>query len=328
MVIPDKLRVGDEIRVVAPARSLALPWISKELQNIAKSRFQELGLKLTFSKNVMEINEFNSSSVQSRVEDLHEAFRDKNVRAIISVIGGYNSIEILPFLDYDLIKNNPKILSGYSDITALQNAIYAKTGLMTYSGPHYFDFGDLKGFDYTLDYFKKCLMQEDAYEIKPSEKWSNDKWGKDQDNRKFYDNEGYAVINEGTCSGKIIGGNLCTLRLLQGTEFWPDLTNSILFIEDDSESHLDMFNRDLYSLSLNTQFKGVKGIIIGRFQPDSEVSLDSIKTIVGGNKALSRIPIVANADFGHTSPKITFPIGGEVRIIANVDSTKIEILKH
>ena len=328
MIIPNKLREGDEIRVVAPARSLAMPWISKELQDIAKNRFKEIALKLTFGKHVMEINEFNSSSIKSRVEDLHEAFRDKNVKAIITVIGGYNSIEILPFLDYDLIKNNPKILCGYSDITALQNAISSKTGMLTYSGPHYFDFGDLKGFDYTLEYFKKCLMQNDSYEIKHSGEWSNDKWGKDQENRKFEKNEGPIVINEGKCSGKIVGGNLCTLQLLQGTEFWPDLTDSILFIEDDSESHLDMFNRDLHSLSLNKQFAGVKGIVIGRFQPDSEVSLDELRKIIKNNKNLSEIPIVANVDFGHTSPRITFPIGGTGNIEANKNHVKIEIIKH
>ncbi len=327
-MIPDKLRDGDEIRVVAPARSLAMPWISKELQEIAKKRFKDIGFNLTFSKNIMEINEFNSSSIKSRVEDLHEAFRDKKVKAIITVIGGYNSIEIIPFLDYDLIKRNPKILCGYSDITALQNAIYAKTGLVTYSGPHYFDFGDLKGFDYTLEYFKKCLMQEDAYEVRPSKKWSNDKWGKDQENRNFEENKGYTVINEGTCRGKIIGGNLCTLQLLQGTDFWPNLKDSVLFIEDDSESNLDMFNRDLHSLSLNSQFNGVRGIVLGRFQPDSQITIESLKKIVQQNKKLSNIPFIADADFGHTSPRATFPIGGSTRIKAAKGFVQIEITEH
>src|SRR3989344_1635807 len=163
MMFPEKLTNNNEIRVLTPARSLAMPWISEEIKEIAKKRFKELGFGLTFGKNVNELNEHNSSSIRSRIEDLHDAFKDKNVKGIITVIGGHNSIELLPFLDYTLIKKNPKIFCGYSDITALQNAIYAKTSLVTYSGPHFFDFGDLKGFEYTKEYFKKCLMQKKEY---------------------------------------------------------------------------------------------------------------------------------------------------------------------
>jgi len=326
-MIPPKLKKGDEVRVVTPAKSLALPWITNEIKEIAKRRFEELGLKLSFGKHVMEINNFNSSSVKSRVEDLNDAFRDKNVKAIISVMGGYNSAEILNDLDYNLIKANPKILCGYSDITALENAIYAKTGLVTYSGPHFFDFGDLKGFDYTLDYFKKCLMSEGAYQVISSKKWSNDRWGKDQVNRTFIDNSGMISIQVGEAEGKIIGGNLCTLQLLQGTEYWPDLKNTILFIEDDSESSAEVFSRDLISLSLNEGFKGVRGILIGRFQPESEMSLDKLKEIIENNKSLASLPIIADVDFGHTTPRITFPIGGSVKIKSGKKS-KIEIINH
>ncbi len=326
MIFPKKLVKGDEVRVVTPARSLAMPWISKELQDVAKSRFKELGLKLTFGKNVMELDESSSSRIKSRIEDLHEAFKDKKVKAIITAIGGYNSIELLHLLDYELIKNNPKILCGYSDITALQNAIYAKTGLVTYSGPHFFDFGDLKGFDYTLEYFKKCLMSEDYFEIKPSERWSHDKWGKDQENRNFLTNEGYKVINHGKCKGKIIGGNLGTLNLLRGTNYWPNLKESVLFIEEESEFHKLIFSRNLNSLSLNSDFNGVNGIVIGRFQPESNVSIELLKKLISENKSLSEIPIIANVDFGHTTPKITFPIGGFVNI--TTDPIGIEIEKH
>jgi len=328
MIIPKKLLKGDEVRVVAPARSLAMPWISDNLKEIAKNRFAELGLKLTFGKNVMEIDDFNSSSIMSRVEDLHEAFKDKKVKAIITVIGGYNSIEILPHLDYYLIENNPKILCGYSDITALSNAIHAKTGLITYSGPHFFDFGDKKGFDYTLDYFKKCLMSNKNFSINPSEKWSDDKWGKDQENRNFVVNNGFRIINKGECSGKLIGGNLCTLQLLQGTKYWPDLKDSVLFIEDDSESYIDTFSRDLSSLSMNKYFAGVKGIIIGRFQNASEVDLDLLEKKIKSNIYLSKIPIIANVDFGHTTPRLTLPVGGEIKMDVKENEVKLSVETH
>ncbi|MDO8668313.1 MAG: LD-carboxypeptidase, partial [bacterium] len=190
---PSKLKKGDEIRVIAPARSLAI--ISKEQRDIANKRFLDLGFKLTFGKHVEEINSFNSSKIESRIEDLHEAFSDKRVRAILTVIGGFNSNQLLRYIDWSIIKSNPKILCGFSDITALSNAIYAKTGLVSYSGPHYSSFGEKLYFDYSLEYFKKCLMSDDAFDILPSENWSDDAWYKEQDNRQIIKNSGWWVIN-------------------------------------------------------------------------------------------------------------------------------------
>ena len=137
-IYPKKLSAGNEIRVVTPA--LSLKTVSKNNRKTADKRFLELGLKLTFGKHVEESDEFGSSSIKSRLEDLHEAFRDKKIKAIIAAEGGSNSNQLLGYLNWNLIKNNPKILCGYSDITALSNAIYAKTGLISYSGLNYSSF--------------------------------------------------------------------------------------------------------------------------------------------------------------------------------------------
>jgi muramoyltetrapeptide carboxypeptidase len=189
--------------------------ISEESRKIANNRFSDLGLKLSFGKYLEEKDEFVSSSIKSRIEDLHDAFRDKNVKAIITVIGGFNSNQLLKYLDWDLIKNNPKIFCGFSDITALNNAIFAKTGLNSYSGPHYSTFGQELYFDYTLEYFKKCLLSDDPFEIIPSEQWSDDAWYKNQKERTLIKNDGFLLINEGNALGTIVGANLCTLNLLQ-----------------------------------------------------------------------------------------------------------------
>jgi muramoyltetrapeptide carboxypeptidase len=220
-MLPSKLQKGDAVRVIAPARSLSLPWIGDDLQNIAKIRFKELGLNLSFGKNVYEIDDFDSSPIESRIDDLHDAFLDKDVKLVITVIGGFNSNQLLRYIDYDLIKKNPKCFCGFSDITALSNAIYAKTGLITYSGPHYFSFGDLLGFDYSFEYFNKCLFNHDSFQVLPSKKWSSDRWAAKQNERSFIHNEGFWVINEGEAKGKILGGNQCTFNLLHGTEYMP-----------------------------------------------------------------------------------------------------------
>lgn len=325
-IFPTKLKSGDEVRIVAPSRSLAI--ISKEVRRIANDRFSALGLKLSFGKHVEEKDDFASSSIKSRIEDLHDAFLDKNVKAIITAIGGFNSNQLLRYLDWDLIKNNPKIFCGYSDITALNNAIFAKTGLVSYSGPHYSTFGQELYFDYTLEYFKKCLLSENPFEILPSEEWSDDEWYKNQKERNLIKNDGFLVINEGLASGTIIGANLCTLNLLQGTEYFPELKNSVLFIEDDYESLPHTFDRDLQSLIHLPDFSGVEGIVIGRFQKASKMTDDLLIKIIKTKKELDNLPVIANVDFGHTDPKITFPVGGEVNLVAKDGGVKLELIKH
>ena len=318
---PNKLKIGDEIRIIAPSRSMDI--LSNENIELAQKRLEEMGFKISYGKNVM--NKINDdilcASIQERIEDLHEAFLDKKVKAILTVIGGFNVNQILEYIDYNIIKENPKIICGFSDITALSNAIYAKTGLITYSGVHFSSFGMKKGFEYSKEYFKKAMMEEKIIEIESSDFWSDDSWFKNQENREFIKNEGMEIINKGKAVGTIIGGNLCTLNLLQGTEYMPQVEgNIILFIEDDGlvgKEFLREFDRNLQSL-LHTEIgKKVKGVIIGRCEKVSEMDIKKWELIIKTKKQLENIPVVVNANFGHTTPIFTFPIGGNVELIAD-----------
>jgi muramoyltetrapeptide carboxypeptidase LdcA involved in peptidoglycan recycling len=325
-MIPSKLKKGDEIRVISPARSLAI--ISKESKDIAIKRFNEIDLKVSFSENVEECDDFNSASIASRVNDLHNAFLNKKVKVIISTIGGFNSNQLLRYINYKIVEQNPKIFCGFSDITALHNAIYSKIGLVCYYGPHFSSFGMKKGFDYTLEYFKKCLFDSNPFNIMPSMEWSDDEWYKGQEKRNFIENKGYISINEGEAEGTIIGGNLCTLNLLQGTEFMPYLKGSVLFIEDDYESKPYHFDRDLQSLIHQPEFERVKGIVIGRFQKKSKMTNDLLTKIIKTKKELQEIPVISNVDFGHTTPVVTFPIGGKVKIISSNKNIELKVIEH
>ncbi|OGI15751.1 peptidase S66 [Candidatus Micrarchaeota archaeon RBG_16_49_10] len=325
-MMPEKLKRGDEIRVIAPSRSMGL--ISEESKRVAIRRLEELGLKVTFSDHVDEMNEFSSSKISSRVEDLHMAFSDKNVKAILTVIGGFNSNQILEYLDYKLIKSNPKILCGYSDITALSNAIFAKTGVVTYSGPNFSSFGMLKGFEYSLEYFKRCLFEKGPITVRPSEEWSDDEWYKDQNDREFIKNTGHFLINKGEAEGTIIGANLVTFQHLAGTPFMPSFKNSIVFVEDDYEERPHHFDSTLIALSLLPQFSEVRGVVIGRFQRESGIERETLTKTIKTNKKFDDIPVIAGVDFGHTAPQITFPIGGKARLVAERDNLELEILEH
>jgi muramoyltetrapeptide carboxypeptidase len=324
-----KLKEGDLIRVIAPARSLAL--IREDQRAIACQRLAQLGLQLSFGKHVEERDEFNSSSIESRLEDLHEAFRDPLVKGVMTVIGGFNSNQLLRHLDWDLIRANPKVFCGYSDITALQNAILRKTGLVTYSGPHFSTFGMKQFSDFTLSHFRRCLFEEAPYGLEPSESWSDDAWYLDQDRREFIPNPGYLALGEGSTEGRLVGGNLCTLNLLQGTEYMPGLEDSVLFVEDDeamgSMTYVE-FDRNLQSLLHLPDFSKVRALLIGRFQKRSEMSEQRLRRILGTKRELSSIPIIGNVDFGHTDPALTLPIGGTARVVVQGGQASITLLRH
>ena len=311
-MLANKLKNGDTICVIAPSGSLSR--LDADNFEIAKQRFEDLGLKVKISKNAYNINEYNSSSIEERINDIHDAFSDKEVKLIICAIGGYNVIQIIDKLDYNLIKNNPKIIIGYSDNTALLNAIYTKTGLVTYLGPNFADFAVKLGYEYTYEYFKKIAFSNDNILIEDSNEYSDDAWYLNQDDREFIKNEGRKIVNNYNVEGNIIGGNLCTLQLLQGTKYMPNLNDSILFLEDDDlvgDTFLLEFDRNLHSLMLQPNFDKIKGIVVGRMQLGAKLNLLELEKYFKNKKELKNIPIIINMDFGHTRPQFTIPIGGK-----------------
>src|ERR671916_428968 len=325
-MIAARLQRGDEVRIVSPAVSLG--FIPEDQQLTARERLEGLGLRCSFSTNAEVIDRFDSSSVEARVSDLHEAFADRGVKGILTTLGGYYSNGLLGYLDYDLIRANPKIFCGFSDITALATAIYARTSLLTYSGPHFSTFGMKHGIDYTIEYFERCLMREEPFEVEPADHWSDDPWYEDQENRDFVPNPGYEVLNEGEAEGTILGGNLGTLALLFGTSFMPSLEGTVLLLEDDEEIEPHHFDRTLQSLIQQPGFDGVRGMMIGHFQRASNMDPETLAEIIRGKPELGRIPVIANASFGHTTPAFTFPIGGTGTMRAHAGDVELRVETH
>lgn len=310
-MIASKLKRGDEVRVIAPSRNLTE--VRQDVHHHAVDFWKLEGFTLTISKNSREVNKFHSSGIASRVEDIHEAFLDPNVKMIITCLGGFNANQLLRHLDYDLIASHPKILCGFSDITVLLNAIYAKTGLVTYHGPHYGTFAFDREAEYTRKAFLDCVMDAAPIVTAPSE--AAGKWH---------------TIQEGTCEGTIIGGNLCTLNLLQGTPYMPDIKNKVLFLEDDNimgDYFCYEFDRNLESLLQVEGADTIKGIVFGRFDDSCGLTAETITDIIR-EKIPSNIPVIFGADFGHVFPMITFPIGGNVKISADRDGSEIQIVTH
>jgi muramoyltetrapeptide carboxypeptidase len=326
-VLPPRLRPGDLLRVVAPSQSLSI--ISPSNRATADRRLAELGLRVSFGAHVEESDPFASSSVASRVADLRDAFADPEVAGVLTVIGGFNSGELLPRLDWELIGANPKVLCGYSDITALQCAALARANLVTYSGPHWSSFAMQRHFEPTLRWFRDCLFGGEPLDLEPSAWWSNDEWYLDQDDRHLLPNEGWWVLAEGRASGPIVGGNLSTVALLHGTPFMPPLEGAVLFLEDDHESRPWHVARNLTALLQQPGAEAVAGLVVGRFERATGMTRELLELLVRSQPALRGRPVIANADFGHTDPMLTFPIGGEVELEAGPgDQAAIRITRH
>jgi len=323
MILPSKLQQGDEIRVVTLSKSLGS--ITLNHAEIVKRKLATLGLSVSFGANSIEVDEDGSLSVLQRVEDLHSAFLDKNVKAIFVARGGYNCNQILPFLDFDLISQNPKIIIGYSDITAVINAIYAKTGLVTYSGPGFTSLKDVifEESDFTYKYWHKALFEGGETQISSATTIFDECYQGDHTVKSNYESSGFWVINQGLAQGEIIGSNLCTLNLLQGTDFMPDISDKIIFIEDDNESKSGNFDRDLESLTQLKNFENVRGLVVGVFQKDSEIDRQELTKIIKNKVCLDNIPVLANVNFGHTKPILTFPIG--MKAYLNLESNKAKL---
>ncbi|MFM0772138.1 S66 peptidase family protein [Streptococcus suis] len=304
-----RLKKGDHIRVVSPSSSIERIG-GFEANLAAKEKLEELGFKLSFSKHYFENDMFDSAPIASRVADLEAAFADESVDAILTTIGGFNSNELLPYLDFDLIARHPKIFCGYSDTTALLNAIYAKTGMQTYMGPAYSSFKMVQAQEYQTEAWLKAVTQ-DSYELTPSPEWSSDAWYLPDAPRTFYPTE-WKVYNPGQASGTAIGGNLSTFALLHGTEFAPKPEKYILFLEEAEEDHYTEFTRHFAALLQN--YPNPQAVLIGRFPKETKMTEEILLAILDKHPILKKVPVLYDLDFAHTQPLFTITIGGQVEL--------------
>ncbi|HFU3854909.1 TPA: S66 peptidase family protein [Streptococcus suis] len=304
-----RLKKGDHIRVVSPSSSIEI--IGGFEPNVAaKKKLEALGFRLSFSEHYFENDIFDSAPIASRVADLEAAFANETVDAVLTTIGGFNCNELLPYLDFDLIAQNPKIFCGYSDTTALLNAIYAKTGMQTYMGPAYSSFKMEQGQQYQTTSWLNAVTQ-DTYHLTPSLEWSSDAWYLPNAPRTFYPTE-WKVYNPGQASGIAIGGNISTLNLLTGTEFAPRPDKYVLFLEEAEDDDYLIIARHLTAL-LQT-YPNPQAVVFGRFPKETKLTEEILLTILDKHPILKKVPVLYDLDFAHTQPLFTITIGGQVEI--------------
>ena len=296
---PRTLKRGDVIGIVAPASAPS----SQEKIDRGAEYLERLGYRVKFGSNVRAVRGYLAGSDEQRAADLNQMFGDKKVKAIFAVRGGYGTPRILPYLDYSLIKKNPKILVGYSDLTALQLGIFKKTGLVSFSGPMV-GVEMFKGIDpFTEECFWKLIT-------------STKKAGVVQNP----DDRPLETLHKGEASGILLGGNLSLVTSITGTPYLPSFKNSILYLEE-VEEECYRFDRMMNQLKLAGIFRDTKGILIGELT-DVKAS-DSTKPFLTADEILDDYltplakPVMKGLVYGHVARKITMPVGIKGRIDTN-----------
>ncbi|MFZ1289202.1 MAG: LD-carboxypeptidase [Melioribacteraceae bacterium] len=300
IIKPRKLHKNDVIGIISPAST---PNNLDAIQN-GVNYLEKMGYRTKIGENVGKKHGYLAGSDDERLADLHEMFEDKSVNAIFSVRGGYGSGRLLDRIDFNIIKKNPKIFVGYSDITALQMSIFKKTGLVTFAGPMVAsDFsGEIN--EFAEENFWKILT-------------SNKKIGKLHNPR----DEKFFVLNSGRSEGKIVGGNLSLIISLMGTDYFPNLKDAILLIEEIGEEPYRV-DRMLNQLKLANIFKEVKGIILGRFvdcyEKKFEESAITLNEVIENYFGKLKIPVIYSFNHGHIKENLTIPFG----VNCNLNATK------
>ena len=298
MIKPKRLRTGETVAVIAPASGLSREAFDKALQNL-----ESLGLKTKVGKAARGTKGFLAATDQERLDDLHSAFADSEVSAVWCVRGGYGAARLLPAIDYNLIRKNPKILIGFSDITALHLAISQNTGLVTFHGP----VAASEPTDYTRNHVTNVLMNPSApYKIELSD------FNKANESN-LYKTE---TIVAGKGRGRLIGGNLSLLSALAGTPFGlREMKGKILFIEDVGEQPYRI-DRMLTQMRQSFDLRSLAGIALGIFEdcnPRTK-NTQTLSEVVKDRLGDIGIPVIYGLSFGHIRDQFTLPVGTEAEL--------------
>ena len=289
-MIPEKLKKGDNILVIAPSNPVQEG--DKIYLKKTEQLFNNYGINIIYGRNIYSDTLGYGATPLEKAEDINNGFKNKDVQAIFCAKGGENSNTVFDYIDYELIKNNPKIFCGFSDSTFLLNMIYEKTELVTF---HSATFKSISDWD------KPCVFQDIIDKLM---------YGKNDLRRE---NEEFKVIKEGITEGILIGGNLnCISRMVTG-KYCLNFKNKILFIEDlGEESNPKFVSSFLYLLKQNNVFSEINGLWIGSYESETNIKLENIVKDVIGNDY--KFPIIKSKNFGHIDTKITIPIGVKAKI--------------
>ena len=318
---PKHLARGDTIAVVSPSWGGAGAFPHRVEQAI--QQLHTLGFLVRMAPHALNQHGHVSDTPENRAEDINQMFADPLVKMILAAIGGDHSCQLLSHLDFDLIQHNPKIFMGFSDITVLNVAIWSRTGLVTFNGPALLtDFAEYPHMqEYSERYFLKVVTDpQPAGAIMPSPGWTEDfaRWPATKEGerqRNLLPSPGWIWLRSGSATGKLVGGCIESLQHLRGTRFWPDWQDTIFFLETSEEKPspetIDGILADYENMGV---FNQIKGMLVGRPMRYSDDEKHQLHEVILQRTNGYHFPIIAEMDFGHTSPQFTLPIGCQAYI--------------
>jgi muramoyltetrapeptide carboxypeptidase len=323
-IFPKALAPGDTIMVVAPAK-----YLDKERVALAKKRLEQMGFKVRIPAGLFRKKGFLGGSDEERAAEIMAAFSDPEVKAIFPGTGGYGTTRIIDKLDYDLIRRNPKILVGFSDITGLHIAINQKTGLVTFHSPNpEWGLGVEKNLSpFAAKWFWRALLAKEygsdkGYLIRTHESDPPSPG----DEKIFEDVPRPYTMHGGKARGRLIGGNLSVIHAMMGTPFEIQTDGKLLFIEDVGEAPYRV-DRMLQTLRLAGKFDHVAGIMLGQFTArEEEAGWDDDETI---DEVLQDffgkldVPVVTHSPIGHVRFNATLPVGAMAELDADAQTVRI-----
>ena len=300
---PRRLAAGDTVGLVAPASAT---FQSVDL-DIARESLQALGLKVKVGRHLMGRHGYLAGADKDRAEDINGFFKDDDVRAVLPIRGGWGSARVLPYLDFDAIRNHPKILLGYSDITALLLSVHARTGLVTFHGPNGMGRWDA----WSVEYLKRVLFGAEAVTMENPRSMS------DRNSLVQIENR-VRTVTPGKARGRLLGGNLTVLTSILGSPYVPSWDGAILFCEDVGED-LYRIDRMFTQLKLVGALAKIRGFVFGTCSEcgpgDGYASLTLEEILADHIKPLG-VPAWSGAMIGHATPQWTVPVGADVDIDA------------
>lgn len=315
------LKKGDMIGIFTP--SIPATVLSKERFKRAKAFLEAKGFIVVDGKLTGRLDGYRSGTPKERAEELNELLRNPEIKMIMPTVGGTNSNSILPYIDYEAFKQNPKFVVGYSDATAIILALYAKTGISTYYGPALIpSFGEFEPLvNDTYRYFKQYFMQQNdmPYEVPTPPFWSDEpvNWLEKTTNKKLYKNE-WITGHSGVAEGRLIGGNVNTMYGFIGSPYFPSIEQGDILLIEDGMKDASTVEKNFAMLKLHGIFDKVSGIILGKHElyDDLETGKQPLDLLIEQLDGL-KMPILAEFDTCHTHPMHPLAIGKKVRLDAD-----------
>lgn len=307
-LLPSPLKTGDKVGLISPS---AATGERIEFQ-FAKEALEALGLEVELGEHLKNRRGHLAGTDEERASDLNAMFENRQIKAVICIRGGSGAARILPLIKYEAIKKNPKPLLGYSDITALHNAIHTKTGLITFHGPN----GSGSWNSFNVNQFQQIFFNQGLVTFE-NEQSKGDELVVKQNRIQ--------TLRPGIAKGKILGGNLTVLTALSGTPYLPDFTDCILFIEDISEDPYKI-DRMMSTLLLNGTLSKIKGFIFGQCTnctPGAGYGSLSLDDILDDYILPLNIPAYKGAMIGHVPKQFIVPVGAEIEMDAEAGTFRM-----